>query len=668
VKTAPTTGSSLRDATLATATYTALALVMTWPLVRGLTHDIAGDLGDPLLNTWILAWDADHIWRALTGHPSALAGYWNANIFYPHPLSLAYSEHLTAQAIQILPVYVLSGNPILCYNALFLSTFVLSGLGMFLLVRELTDSRSAAFIGGLAYAFAPYRFGSIPHLQVLSSAWMPLALLGFRRFFETRRLVPLAVGAAAWIVQNLSCGYYLMYFSPSIALYIVWEITTKRLWRAGGMAASLASALLVVGLATLPFVLPYVELRRLGFGPRSLHETNHFAADVYAYLTADPNLRLWGPILQFWPSAENALFPGGAILILAGAAVLISWRDAARLEIGSGRLQPAQRVRLKADTTSTLTRMLAVPITVIGGMIVARLLGWSLRSFAVKATSLDRLLLVEMMLVAALLASSARARSIVSRWVASPAAILTGVTLFAVVMSFGPYVHARGRLVEDPNLYAFFFDYAPGFDGLRVPARFGMIVALGLATLAGCGVGSIRARRSRWLLAGVAGAVIVIESIAIPLTINYNPADYRQSGLMPLPGVVATGGAAPPVYRFVGSLPGSAVLLELPFGEPAFDVRFMFFSTLHWRRLVNGYSGGAPVEYGLITERLKDWRGEPDAAWQTLFDSGATYCIVHEWAYTAPGGRQLSDWLRTRGAREVAAFGDDHVFEVRHSF
>jgi hypothetical protein len=662
VKTAQTTASSLHDAALATAIYAALAIVLTWPLVRGLTHDIAGDLGDPLLNTWILAWDADHIWRALTGHPSALAGYWNANIFYPHPLALAYSEHLTAQAIQILPVYALSGNPILCYNMLFLSTFVLSGLGMFLFVSELTGIRSAAFIGGLAYAFAPYRFGSIPHLQVLSSAWMPFALLGFRRFFETRRLVPLAGGAAAWIAQNLSCGYYLMYFSPSIALYILWEIATRRLWRDGGTAARLASALVVVGLATLPFVLPYVELRRLGFGPRSLHETNHFAADVYAYLTADPNLRFWGPILQLWPSAENALFPGGAILILAGAAVLVSWRDAAR------EAPDVRRPGLQTRRTEWISRVLTLLIAVMAGMIVARLLGWSLRSFAVKATSLDRLLLVEMMLVAALLASSARARSIVGRWVASPAAILTGVTLFAVVMSFGPYVHARGRLVEDPNLYAFFFDYVPGFDGLRVPARFGMIVALGLAALAGCGVGSLGARRSRWLLAGVAGAVIVIESIAIPLTINYNSVDYKQSGLMPLPDAVATGGATPPVYRFVGSLPRSAVLLELPFGEPAFDVRFMFFSTLHWRRLVNGYSGGAPVEYGLITERLKDWRGEPDAAWQTLFDSGATYCIVHEWAYAAPRGRQLSDWLRTRGAREVAAFGDDHVFEVRHSF
>ena len=73
--------------------------------------------------------DADHIVRFFSGDIHALSGFWNANIFYPEPLTLAYSEHLFAQAVQILPVYAITRNIILCYNLLFLSTFVLSGLG-----------------------------------------------------------------------------------------------------------------------------------------------------------------------------------------------------------------------------------------------------------------------------------------------------------------------------------------------------------------------------------------------------------------------------------------------------------------------------------------------------------------------------------------------------------
>ena len=245
---------------------------MTWPLARGLARDLPGDFGDPLFTSWVLAWDATHLGR----------GWWNANIFYPHPLALAYSEHFLPQALQMLPIYAVTKNPILCYNLLFLSTFVLSGLGMFLLGRELTGSAAAGFVAGLAYAFTPYRV-HLPHLQVLSAAWLPFVLFGFRRFFATGRLRPLAGAAAAWIAQNLSCGYYLLFFSPAVALYLIWEMTRGGAWRNRRTVLRTAAACAVVFLVTAPFLLPYLELRRLGFNPRSLGETEQFSADVYAY-------------------------------------------------------------------------------------------------------------------------------------------------------------------------------------------------------------------------------------------------------------------------------------------------------------------------------------------------------------------------------------------------
>jgi hypothetical protein len=107
---------SAKSAGAAFLLYAALSIVMTWPLAAGLTRDIPGDFGDPLFTSWVLSWDATHLGR----------GWWSANIFAPHPLSLAYSEHYLPQAIQALPIYAATKNPILCYNLLFLSTFALS--------------------------------------------------------------------------------------------------------------------------------------------------------------------------------------------------------------------------------------------------------------------------------------------------------------------------------------------------------------------------------------------------------------------------------------------------------------------------------------------------------------------------------------------------------------
>jgi hypothetical protein len=162
----------------------------------------------------------------------------------------------------------------------------------------------------------------------------------------------------------------------------------------------------------------------------------------------------------------------------------------------------------------------------------------------------------------------------------------------------------------------------------------------------------------------LAASLILIEALAVPIPINQSSADYKQRGLAPLPATVTIGAAAPAVYAFAAQLPESAVLIEFPLGEPAFDIRYMFYSTLHWRRLVNGYSGGAPLEYEVLTESLKDLATRPDRAWQAVADSTATHAIVHEASYVDDGGMRISAWLRARGAREVASFGTDHVFAL----
>jgi hypothetical protein len=132
----------------------------------------------------------------------------------------------------------------------------------------------------------------------------------------------------------------------------------------------------------------------------------------------------------------------------------------------------------------------------------------------------------------------------------------------------------------------------------------------------------------------------------------------------PRPLFVAAGDDPPPVYGFIAQLPPSSVVIELPLGEPAFDVRYMWYSTLHWKRLVNGYSGGAPPHYEFLREALKDVATRPDRAWPAIVESSATHAVVHEGAYADERGRLFGDFLRARGARAVAVFGTDRVFQL----
>jgi hypothetical protein len=640
----PESGRGAIRSTAALLFFVAITIVMTWPLAAGLSHDIAGDFGDPLFTSWVLSWDATHLGR----------GWWDANIFAPHPLTLAYSEHFLPQALETLPVYAVTGNPILCYNLLFLSTFALTGFGMFLFGRELTGSVAAGLVAGLAFAFAPYRIANIPHLHVLSAAWMPFVLLGLHKHFATNRIAPLIGAITAWVVQNLSSGYYFLFFTPIVMIYIAWEITRRGLWSDARTLVRVCVAIGLVIAATAPFLLPYVELRKLGFSARSLTETQRFSADVYAYLTADPNLRLWGPIAQAWPKSEGLLFPGLTIVVLAA------------IGVGRRRTEKTGETAEHAGLNSSRRALRSLRfflIVIPSAVIVALLLGFNIRLPGIKITSLSRVLLVYAIALAALVTASKDMREGARRWLLAPAGLFTVIVLFAITMSFGPAIRAKGRVVAAPNIYTFFFDVVPGYDGVRVPARFATIGTLGLAVLAALAISAID-RRRRGVVSAVAGTLILLEAIAVPIPINQNSTQYTQSGLAPLPASIAIGPSAPDVYQFVEGLPASAILIELPLGEPAFDIRYMFYSTRHWRRLVNGYSGGAPQDYGALTESLKDVETRPDRAWESVLRTTATHAIVHEAFYANGGGRKLSDWLRSRGATQVAAFGSDKVFTL----
>src|SRR3982074_1308908 len=101
---------------------TALTAVMTYPQVRRL-RDTVHDDGDPLLNAWALAWVAHQL-------PRAPARLFDANIFYPERRTLAYSETLLVPATIVAPLHWLGAGPLLVYNIVFLSGFVVSGVGV----------------------------------------------------------------------------------------------------------------------------------------------------------------------------------------------------------------------------------------------------------------------------------------------------------------------------------------------------------------------------------------------------------------------------------------------------------------------------------------------------------------------------------------------------------
>jgi hypothetical protein len=639
--------------------YAAIAVVMTWPLVPNLGSAIAGDLGDPVFNAWVLLWTSGQVLAALGGDFGALGQYWQGNIFYPEQNTLAFSEHLTPQMLQILPVMALTDNVLVAYNLLFLSTFVLCGLGVYLLVRDLTDRPLAAFVAGLAFAWAPYRLAQVPHLQVLTSYWMPLTLVGFHRYFATRRLRPLAGGSAAFVAQNLSCGYYLLYFPPFVAAWCLYEMTRRRLLRDWRVWTALGVSAVTVALFTWPFVEPYLAVRAAGdIGVRPAAEIRSFSADVWAFGTAAPSLRLWADRMYAFPKPEGEGFPGLAIAALAAVAIAWSiWRTVVSL------------VRRPMPAWLRFTAMVSSVVCAVSGTIAA----WVLAASGLRLTMGGTLYIYFNPMPAAAVALSAAAvlagtlvltRQDGAHRMTWPTAFFIWALLAAALLAFGPVITSEGRPLA-PGPFALLQDWVPGFDGLRVPARFFMLVALFASVLAGFGAALLERalpRRGAVTVLGLLALVIVTESWIAPMRMNV------PLGVPPelvAPTSLRTGRLMSPLYGVIERMPGQVVLIEFPFGEPAHDLQAMFYAGYHRRPISNGYSGFFPQSFQRRAGRLWDPTEDPVRAAGWLVDTAATHALVHEAHFADDRGAAVSAWLVSMGARLMTSDGPDKLFQLK---
>ena len=85
--------------------YLVFTIIFTFPLITNLRRSIPGDLGDPLLNVWTLWWDSERLIHL------DIMNYFDANVMFPYKNALAFSEHLTGEAIVGLPFYIIFRDP-----------------------------------------------------------------------------------------------------------------------------------------------------------------------------------------------------------------------------------------------------------------------------------------------------------------------------------------------------------------------------------------------------------------------------------------------------------------------------------------------------------------------------------------------------------------------------
>jgi len=211
-----------------------------------------------------------------------------------------------------------------------------------------------------------------------------------------------------------------------------------------------------------------------------------------------------------------------------------------------------------------------------------------------------------------------------------PFLIALGAAAFA--LSLGPSITAGGRAIG-PGPYAWLFEWAPGFRHVRYPERFAVFVSLALAPLAGAGLARLIPHIGG---AGALalGAFVYLEHLSLPHV------------LAPMPA----GAAAPAVYGWVAATPEVRAIAEVPSSRhrmERLDALPMWFSTLHWKRTLRGFTGYFPPTYNFSKWRLFHF---PDpASVEFLERLGIDTVVVRAEDGILPAWFGLSDRWRIAG-------------------
>ncbi len=301
---------STKKTWLALALFVVLAMAHTWPLAAGPDRYSRNDNMDTQLNEWTMAWVAHQV----VHDPVNL---FNANIFYPEPRTLAFSENLIVQGVMAMPLYWVGVSPVAAFNIILILGLALTGWATAIVMHRWTGNWTAAIVSGCLMAFNANTLTRLVHIQAQHLEFFPLMLAALDQLLRQPR-ARAALKLAGWFVlQALTSVYFLVFITiAAVAAALVRPME----WLGQQRVAFLKYGALAAGAALLlltPFLLPYyhARLEQEAF-TRSMPEVVRYSAHWKNYLASAGTLHTetlgWS---QGYATADY-LFPGVMALTL----------------------------------------------------------------------------------------------------------------------------------------------------------------------------------------------------------------------------------------------------------------------------------------------------------------------------------------------------------------
>ncbi|MCC6168277.1 MAG: hypothetical protein IT329_13705 [Caldilineaceae bacterium] len=548
---------SLRRHLLVLLLYTLLALALSWPLARHLTTHVPG-IAQWAFDESTFLWNIWYFKHALV---DTLSSPLHSDlIWYPLGIDLILYTYNYFHALLAQPLMLAANLPLGSNIALLIST-VLSGYGVFLLVRHLLGrgwaggvgrtlppgaAMLAAFGAGLVYAFGSNRaiYAMLGHYDMVTTQWIPFYALALLRSLDGSLAPARRRQAALW------AGLFM-------------ALT--------GLAEMITALFLAIFTAIVLVLVLAAKLRR---GRLGVHDGR------------DP----CGVPMAGWTEL-------GTALLLAMGTAFVVWSPALLPILGQFLSDDfslrgwGEAIPLSVDLMGFFKPTVLHPL--FGGDVAAELRRVQLRALEQGVTGLRDVNTVFVGWATAALALLA--------WIAyrRRVRIWAWTALVFGIFSLGPFLQINGRYRFDldgveatfPLPFAL-LHYLPIIKANRAPNRNSVLLMLALAVLVGYALAWLLQRRgvgtpqSLWqrpqsrLAAGLCG-LILLEHLALPLPLS--------------------GARVPAVYTQIAADPDPVSVMHLPLGwRNSFGVfgaertQLQYYQTVHGKPMLGGNISRAP--------------------------------------------------------------------------
>lgn len=290
-----------------------LVFCFTWPLIGQLGSSIPGNESDAIVHFWTFHW----IKHAIESGNFSL---YTTDLFYPYGVSLvnqniAWFNILIWLVLEpffgVAPAYTLAILLLLAFN----------GFAIYLLVKDLIGSKSAALFAGVVVSTWPFINTHLQHANLFVIGFIPLSLMYIRRFVRENHLRDLIlcgvfiglIGIVRLQLLIMSMFLILTYFLYCMIIYKQ-RVSQKFIWKLIFLGVIISGIL-------LPFVLPFLtSLTQENMGGLLYEQSNPCQFDLLAYLAPNPYHSLWGDAVRSLESnmisSKYISFVGFSVLLL----------------------------------------------------------------------------------------------------------------------------------------------------------------------------------------------------------------------------------------------------------------------------------------------------------------------------------------------------------------